>query len=80
MEDTVGKCFEIVVVSKSYRKKPVVGLCVSTGLVEIGRENRSGSDKESDRRITKRPRRASSKMVKNTRYGWYFPLEALEHI
>jgi hypothetical protein len=82
MEDTVGKCFEVAVVSKAYRSTPVVGLCVGTGLVAIGGENNAsggavGSSRDSD--SVARAKRAKKQAAMN-KYGWYFPLEALEHI
>lgn len=55
MDDTVGKPFVVGVVSRAYRKSPVVGLSVANGLVAI----------------------AGGRFPT---YGWFFPLEALEHV
>lgn len=55
MDDTIGKPFPVGVVSRAYRKSPVVGLSVPNGLVAI-----AGG--------------------RYPTYGWYYPLEALEHV
>ena len=55
MDDTIGKPFPVGVVSRAYRKSPVVGLGVPNGLVAI----------------------AGGRLPT---YGWFFPLEALEHV
>jgi len=55
MDDTVGRPFQVGVVSRAHRKSPVVGLSVNNGLVAI----------------------AGGRFPT---YGWFFPLEALEHV
>jgi hypothetical protein len=82
MEDTIGKCFEVAVVSRAYRTTPVVGLCVGTGLVAIGRggNGSSGRDSEGRESLATSVARARKQAATVNKYGWYFPLEALEHI
>ena len=82
MEDTIGKCFEVAVVSRAYRSTPVVGLCVGTGLVAIGGNGSSSRDSEASRESVASAARARERKQAATmnKYGWYFPLEALEHI
>ena len=82
MEDTIGKCFEVAVVSRAYRSTPVVGLCVGTGLVAIGGNGSSSRDSEASRESVASAARARARKQAATmnKYGWYFPLEALEHI
>ena len=82
MEDTIGKCFEVAVVSRAYRSTPVVGLCVGTGLVAIGGNGSSSRDSEASRESVALAARARARKQAATmnKYGWYFPLEALEHI
>jgi hypothetical protein len=82
MEDTIGKCFEVAVVSRAYRTTPVVGLCVGTGLVAIGGSGSSSRHSEASRESLASVARAKARKQAATmnKYGWYFPLEALEHI
>ncbi len=82
MEDTIGKCFEVAVVSRAYRTTPVVGLCVGTGLVAIGRGGNGSSDRDSEGKesLATSVARARKQAATVNKYGWYFPLEALEHI
>ena len=82
MEDTIGKCFEVAVVSRAYRTTPVVGLCVGTGLVAIGGNGSSSRHSEASRESLASVARAKARKQAATmnKYGWYFPLEALEHI
>ena len=82
MEDTIGKCFEVAVVSRAYRTTPVVGLCVGTGLVAIGGNGSSSRHSEASRESVASAARAKARKQAATmnKYGWYFPLEALEHI
>jgi hypothetical protein len=82
MEDTIGKCFEVAVVSRAYRSTPVVGLCVGTGLVAIGGNGSSSRDSEASRESVASAARARARKqaARMNKYGWYFPLEALEHI
>jgi len=41
MEKTCGKCYRVTVVSREYRKTPVIGLSVADGLVAVNRGSTS---------------------------------------